>query len=170
GFVSPRKDIDGLHPENMGRLFSGDEKMPPATPAAAIYILKAMGMELKGKEVCVVNHSPVVGKPLSIMLLNRNATVHVCHVFSEDTARWAREADVLITAAGVPGLITTDMVKEGAVVIDVAMNRKDGKLCGDVAYEEVLEKAGAVTPVPGGVGPVTNAMLLRNVVRAAERA
>ncbi|MDG6220819.1 MAG: bifunctional 5,10-methylenetetrahydrofolate dehydrogenase/5,10-methenyltetrahydrofolate cyclohydrolase [Candidatus Thermoplasmatota archaeon] len=166
--VSPEKDIDGLHPRNMGMLFGGDEAMPPATPAAVMHILESLGVDVGGKEVVVVNHSPVVGKPLAIMLLNRNATVHVCHVFTENLSRWTREADVLITAAGISGLIVPEMVKDGAIVIDVSMNRKEGKICGDVKFAEVLEKARAITPVPGGVGPVTNAMVLRNVVRAAQ--
>ena len=115
----------------------------------------------------IVNHSNIVGKPLSLLMMNRNATVTVCHVFTDDLVSHTRTADVLITAAGVPGLITPDMVKEGAVVIDVSMNRVDGKLCGDVLFKEVKEKVSLITPVPGGVGPMTVATLMQNTYQAA---
>jgi len=166
--LSPVKDVDGITPFNRGRLFSGDEVLPPATPAAVVYMLNAVGAVFEGREVVVVNHSEVVGKPLAVMLLNRNATVHVCHVYTRDLARWTKEAEVLVTGAGVPDLIKPGMIREGAVVVDVAMNRlADGSLRGDVEFDGVLARASYVTPVPGGVGPVTNAMLLRNLVRCA---
>lgn len=166
--VLPQKDVDGFHPVNMGKILFGQEGLAPCTPKGIIRMLDHEGIELQGKEVVVINHSNVVGKPLALMLLNRNATVSVCHIFSRDLHKHTREADILITAAGVPNLIREDMVKKGVVIIDVSMNRVEGRLCGDVAFDEMLEKASYITPVPGGVGPMTVAMLMENTLMAAK--
>lgn len=167
--IHPDKDIDGLTPMNLGRLAQGRPRMAPCTPMSVMRILEAEDLALKGKDVAVVNHSIVVGKPLVHMLLAADATVHVAHIFTKDLKIITRNAEVLITAAGVPNLITTDMVKEGAVVIDCGMNRLgNGRLVGDVDFEHVKEVASAITPVPGGVGPVTVAMLLENMIKAIE--
>ena len=166
--IRPRKDADGFHPENMGALLLGAEKLVPCTPRGIIYALERLGVKLEGAEAVIVGHSNVVGKPLAAMLLNRNATVQVCHVFTKDLARHTREADILVVAAGVPGLIRKDMVKPGAVIFDVGINRVGNKTVGDVDFDSVAEIAGAITPVPGGVGPLTVAMLLSQTVQAAE--
>jgi methylenetetrahydrofolate dehydrogenase (NADP+) / methenyltetrahydrofolate cyclohydrolase len=166
--IRPQKDADGFHPENMGALLLGAEKLVPCTPRGIIYALERLGVKLEGAEAVIVGHSNVVGKPIAAMLLNRNATVQVCHVFTKDLARHTREADILVVAAGVPGLITKDMVKPGAIIFDVGINRVGNKTVGDVDFDGVLEKAGAITPVPGGVGPLTVAMLLSQTVQAAE--
>ena len=166
--IRPEKDADGFHPENMGALLLGAENLVPCTPRGIIYALERLGVKLEGAEAVIVGHSNVVGKPLAAMLLNRNATVQVCHVFTKDLARHTREADILVVAAGVPGLIKKDMVKPGAVVFDVGINRVGNKTVGDVDYDAVSQIAGAITPVPGGVGPLTVAMLLSQTVQAAE--
>jgi len=165
--ISPKKDVDGFHPMNYGELLIGAPGLAPCTPKGIITMLDFERVELRGKNVVVLNHSNVVGKPLALMLLNRDATVSVCHIYTKDLAEHTKKADILITAAGVPGLIRPDMVKEGVVVIDVSMNRVEGKLCGDVLFEEVKEKASLITPVPGGVGPMTVAMLMQNTYLAA---
>ena len=164
--IRPNKDIDGMNPFNYGKLLLGDKSLAPSTPSAVMEILEREAIRLEGTDVTVVSHSNIVGKPLSMMLLHKNASLRVAHVFTKKLKDYTKDAEVLITAAGVPNLITADLVKEGAIVIDVAMNRVEGKLCGDVAFEEVSKKAGAITPVPGGVGPVTVAMLLKNVLLA----
>jgi methylenetetrahydrofolate dehydrogenase (NADP+)/methenyltetrahydrofolate cyclohydrolase len=166
GLIPPQMDIDGMSSDNLGRLLMGKPCLAPSTPSAVMEILASEKVELKGAEVTVVNHSNIVGKPLALMLLNKNASVRVAHVFTKNLKAHTKDADVLITAAGVPGLIKADMVKKGATVIDVAMNRVGDKLCGDVEFDEVSKKAGAITPVPGGVGPVTVAMLLLNALTA----
>jgi methylenetetrahydrofolate dehydrogenase (NADP+)/methenyltetrahydrofolate cyclohydrolase len=166
--IRPQKDADGFHPENMGALLLGAEKLVPCTPRGIIYALERLGVKLEGAEAVVVGHSNVVGKPIAAMMLNRNATVQVCHVFTKDLARHTREADILVVAAGVPGLIKKDMVKPGAIIFDVGINRVGNKTVGDVDYNAVVDIAGAITPVPGGVGPLTVAMLLSQTVQAAE--
>lgn len=166
--IDPRKDVDGFHPVNMGSLLAGAERLVPCTPRGIIWALERLGVNLKGKEAVIVGHSNVVGKPLAAMMLNRNATVSVCHVFTKDLAAHTREAEILVVAAGVPGLIKKDMVKPGAYVFDVGINRVEGKTVGDVEFDEVLEVAAAVTPVPGGVGPLTVSMLMSQTVTAAE--
>ena len=166
GLIPPQMDIDGMSSDNLGRLLMGKPCLAPSTPSAVMEILASEKVELKGAEVTVVNHSNIVGKPLALMLLNKNASVRVAHVFTKNLKAHTKDADVLITAAGVPGLIKADMVKKGATVIDVSMNRVGDKLCGDVEFDEVSKKAGAITPVPGGVGPVTVAMLLLNALTA----
>jgi methylenetetrahydrofolate dehydrogenase (NADP+)/methenyltetrahydrofolate cyclohydrolase len=152
----------------MGALLLGAEKLVPCTPLGIIYALERLGKKLEGAEVVIVGHSNVVGKPLAAMMLNRNATVQVCHVFTRDLARHTREAEILVVAAGVPGLIKKEMVKSGAYVFDVGINRMGDTTVGDVDYDQVSEVAGAITPVPGGVGPLTVAMLLRQTLLATE--
>ncbi len=166
--IDPAKDVDGFHPMNMGSLLAGAERLVPCTPKGIIWALERLGVDLKGKEAVIVGHSNVVGKPLAAMMLNRNATVTVCHVFTKDLAAHTRKAEVLVVAAGVPGLIKADMVKPGAYVFDVGINRVEGKTVGDVEFDEVLKVAAAVTPVPGGVGPLTVSILMSQTVKAAE--
>lgn len=163
--IDPKKDVEGFHPYNMGRTLLGNESIVPCTPLSVLTILEHEHVDLKGKDVCIVNHSNVVGKPLAALLLNRNATVLVCHVFTQDTKQYTSKADVLITGAGVPKLITPDHVKKDAFVIDVAIIPTKSGICGDVDFESVKEKAGKITPVPGGVGPVTIASALKNMIK-----
>ena len=167
--IAPEKDLDCVNPANIGHVLLGDQLFAPATPSACIEILDREGIELQGLDVTIVNHSNIVGKPVALLCLNRNASVHVVHVFSKDVPAACREADVLISAAPVRGLIKKDMVKPGAVVIDVTtMRGDDGKQVGSLDWEGVLEVAGSATPVPGGVGPVTNVMLLKNALLACK--
>ncbi|HOE46261.1 tetrahydrofolate dehydrogenase/cyclohydrolase catalytic domain-containing protein [Methanothrix soehngenii] len=166
--ILPEKDVDGFHPRNMGALLLGAERLVPCTPLGIIYALERLDKKLEGTEVVIVGHSNVVGKPLAAMMLNRNATVQVCHVFTRDLAEHTRDADILVVAAGVPGLIKKEMVRPGAFIFDVGINRVGDKTVGDVDYEEVSQIAGAITPVPGGVGPLTVAMLLRQTLNATE--
>ncbi|HQE72077.1 MAG TPA: tetrahydrofolate dehydrogenase/cyclohydrolase catalytic domain-containing protein, partial [Methanothrix soehngenii] len=166
--ILPEKDVDGFHPRNMGALLLGAERLVPCTPLGIIYALERLDKKLEGTEVVIVGHSNVVGKPLAAMMLNRNATVQVCHVFTRDLAKHTRDADILVVAAGVPGLIKKEMVRPGAYIFDVGINRVGDKTVGDVDYEEVSQIAGAITPVPGGVGPLTVAMLLRQTLNATE--
>jgi methylenetetrahydrofolate dehydrogenase (NADP+) / methenyltetrahydrofolate cyclohydrolase len=166
--IDPAKDVDGLHPENLGRLLAGAPRMVPCTPAGCLEILDQYGIELRGLDAVVVGRSRLVGKPLAQLLLGRHATVTTCHTRTRDMAAHCRRADLLCVAAGKAGMITGDMVKEGAVVIDVGVNRLDtGKLVGDVDFASASQRARAITPVPGGVGPTTIAMLMRNVLAAA---
>jgi len=163
--LDPRKDVEGLHPKNLGNTLLGNEYIVPVTPLSVLTILDHIGLNLKGKDILIVNHSNIVGKPLAILLLNRDATVVVCHVFSKDLKKYSKQADILITAAGVKKLIKKDYVKDGAIVIDVAIiSTKDG-ICGDVDFEEVKDIVGMITPVPGGVGPVTVACSLKNMLK-----
>ena len=165
--VDPAKDVDGFHPQNAGLLYLGEPFLTPATPSGVMVMLAEHGVELKGKEAVVIGRSEIVGKPMAMMLLAEHATVTICHSRTADLSAHTRPADVLVAAGGREGLVTVDMVKPGAVVIDVAMNRNAaGKLVGDVD-PAVSEVAGLMTPVPGGVGPMTIAMLLRNTLRAA---
>ncbi len=177
--IDPRKDVDGLHPENVGLLFGGQTRFAPATPQGVQRILVEEGVEVRGSHVVIVGRSNLVGKPLAGLLLGRgkgaNATVTVCHTGTKDLGAETRRADVLVSATGIPGSITGDMVKPSAVVIDVGTTRvpdaskKSGyRLVGDVVFDEVAEVASAITPVPGGVGPMTIAMLLHNVLQAAK--
>ena len=170
--IEPKKDVDGFTAYNIGKtLISKEfEHLPPATPAGIIALLEFYGYgDVTGKEVVIVNHSNVVGKPLAVMLLNRNATVTVCHAATKDLGSHTRRADILISAVGKPKLITKDMVKPGAIVIDVGITRTKDGLVGDCDFEAVKEVASAITPVPGGVGPLTVASLIRNTVRAKQR-
>ncbi len=168
--VSPAKDVDGFHVTNLGALLSGHRGAVPGTPAAVMRLLEHAGIALAGRHAVVIGRSTIVGKPLALLLLRKDATVTVCHSKTADLAAVTRSADVLIAAAGRPGLVTAAMVKPGACVIDVGVNRRpDGKLVGDVDFDAVKEVAGWITPVPGGVGPMTVAMLLVNTVEAAKR-
>jgi len=168
--IDPAKDVDGLHPVNLGRLLAGSPTVVPCTPAGCIEILDHYGCELKGAEAVVIGRSRLVGKPLAQLLLARHATVTMCHTRTRDLAAHTRRADVLCVAAGRAGTVTKDMVKDGAWVVDVGINRLEtGKVVGDVDFGGVSERVHAITPVPGGVGPMTIAMLLRNTLRAAER-
>jgi len=166
--IAPEKDVDGFHPFNMGALLMGAERLVPCTPRGIIYALERLGKKLEGAEAVIVGHSNVVGKPLAAMMLNRNATVQVCHVFTRDLAEHTRDAEILVVAAGVPGLIKREMVRPGAYVFDVGINRVGDRTVGDVDFDAVAEIAGAVTPVPGGVGPLTVSMLLAQTVLAAQ--
>ena len=169
--VSPDKDIDGLHPFNLGKLVLGEPGPLPCTPVGCIELLRRHGVELNGANVVVVGRGITVGRPLGLLLTRRteNATVSMCHTGTRDLADYTTWADVIVAAAGVPGLITREMVKEGAAVLDVGVSRVDGKIAGDVA-PDVAEVAGWISPNPGGVGPMTRAMLLSNVVAIAEEA
>lgn len=172
--MDPRKDVDCFHAENLGRLVGGSPRFVPATPAAVLRLLEWYDVPVEGRDVTVVGRSPVIGLPLANLLLRDaspgNATVTVCHTRTRDLASKTRTADVVVTAAGEPGLVDGGMLAEGAVAIDVSANRlADGSVVGDVAFDSAESVAGAITPVPGGVGPVTIAMLLQNVVLAAER-
>lgn len=170
GLIDPDKDADGLHPTNLGWLVLGNEAPLPCTPFGIVELLRRHGVEIAGAEVVVVGRGVTVGRPLGLLLTRRseNATVTLCHTGTVDLAAHVRKADIVVAAAGVPGIITGDMVKPGAAVLDVGVSRVDGKIAGDVA-EEVWETAGWVSPNPGGVGPMTRAMLLANVVSMAEK-
>ena len=167
--ISPDKDVDAFHPYSMGRILRGDPCFLPCTPAGVMELLHEYGIEVAGKKCVVVGRSNIVGKPMALLLLGENGTVTVCHSRTPDLKAECLQADILVAAVGKVNLITADMVKEGAVVIDVAMNRNaEGKLCGDVDYAAVAEKASFITPVPGGVGPMTRAMLMENTLTAAK--
>ncbi|HAI74172.1 MAG TPA: bifunctional methylenetetrahydrofolate dehydrogenase/methenyltetrahydrofolate cyclohydrolase FolD [Candidatus Moranbacteria bacterium] len=165
--IDPAKDVDCFHPENVGRIFAGNPRFLPCTPAGIIELLKRNKIEIVGKKVVIIGRSNIVGKPLALMLLAENATVTICHSKTKDLKAETLQADILVSAVGKAGLIIADMVKKGATVIDVGMNRDNkNKLTGDVDFEEVSKIAGAITPVPGGVGPMTVVMLMRNVMIA----
>lgn len=168
--IDPKKDVDGFHPLNLGDVFltKDNEFLVSATPAGIIRLLDEYNVEYEGKKAVVVGASNIVGKPVSVMLLNRGATVSVCHILTPDISEYTKDADILVVAVGKPDLITADMVKDGVVVVDVGMNRlESGKLVGDVNFEGVSKKASMITPVPGGVGPMTIASLIENTVKAA---
>lgn len=187
--ISPDKDVDGFHPVNLGRLVAQQDGFIPATPAGVIEMLKREKIEIKGKNATMVGHSEIVGKPCALLLLNEWATVTVCHIETADLKSHTRDADILVVAVGKPGLIRGDMIKEGAVVVDIGINRitkdkadkkllewrkedfenKGATLVGDVDFQEAESRAGAITPVPGGVGPMTIAMLLKNTLLSARR-
>ena len=168
--INPDKDVDAFHPQNVGKIMIGDYDFLPCTPAGVIEMLKYENIEIEGKNCVVVGRSNIVGKPMTMLMLQNNATVTVCHSRTKNLAEICRTADILIVAIGKAKFITADMVKPGAVVIDVGMNRdENGKLCGDVDYAAVAEKTTAITPVPGGVGPMTIAMLMQNTLKAAEK-
>ncbi len=163
--ISPHKDIEGLHPHNLGQTLLGNEHLVPCTPLAVIKILEHEAIDLKGKNVTIINHSNVVGKPLAIMCLNRNATVNVCHIFTKDIAPFTKKADILISATGIPNLITKDHIKKNSVIIDVGITATKDGIKGDVNRTSVENKAAKLTPVPGGVGPVTIASSIINMVQ-----
>lgn len=167
--IDPAKDVDGFTPVNIGRLQIGEDGFVPCTPAGCLYMLKATGVEISGKDAVVLGRSNIVGKPMAALLIANNATVTVCHTKTQNLAAKCAAADILIAAAGRAELVTADMIKPGAVVIDVGMNRnKEGKLVGDVDYASASERAGAISPVPGGVGLMTRAMLMANTIKAAQ--
>ncbi len=169
--INPEKDVDGFHPMNVGALVGGNTELPPCTPHGAMMLLEKMGITLEGKHAVVVGRSNIVGKPMALMLLQENATVTICTSKTIDLGKYTRDADILVVATGKPQMITGDMIKPGAAVIDVGINRlANGKLVGDVDFDSAKKVAGWITPVPGGVGPMTITMLVANTVRAAERA
>lgn len=168
--ISPEKDVDAFHPVNVGKIMIGDYDFVPCTPAGIMELIKESGIDPAGKSCVVIGRSNIVGKPMAMLLLHKNGTVTVCHSKTQNLKEVAKTADILVAAVGRAGFVTADMIKEGAVVIDVGMNRTaDGKLCGDVDFENAEKVAGAITPVPGGVGPMTIAMLMKNTVTAAKK-
>ncbi len=168
--ICPEKDVDAFHPVNVGRIMIGDYDFLPCTPAGCMELIHSTGIDVSGKHAVIVGRSNIVGKPMAMLLLHENATVTICHSKTVNLKEECRKADILVAAVGRENVITADMVKPGAVVIDVGMNRNAaGKLCGDVDYAGVSEIAGAITPVPGGVGPMTIAMLMQNTAKAAEK-
>lgn len=166
--IDPKKDVDAFHPVNVGKIMVGNYDFVPCTPAGVMELIKESGIDVSGKECVVVGRSNIVGKPQAMLLLHQNGTVTICHSKTKDLKEKTKQADILVAAVGIPNFITGDMIKEGAVVIDVGINRMpDGKLCGDVEFESAEKTAGAITPVPGGVGPMTIAMLMKNTLKAA---
>lgn len=169
--ISPEKDVDAFHPVNVGKIMIGDFDFVPCTPAGIMELIAESGVEPEGKNCVVIGRSNIVGKPMSMLLLHKNGTVTTCHSRTKNLSEITKQADILVAAVGRANFVTADMVKEGAVVIDVGMNRlDDGRLVGDVDFENVEKVAGAITPVPGGVGPMTISMLMKNTVTAAKRA
>lgn len=165
--ISPLKDVDAFHATNVGKIMIGNYAFLPCTPAGVMELIHSTGTEISGKECVVIGRSNIVGKPMAMLLLHENATVTICHSRTKDLAEVCRRADILVSAVGKADFVTADMVKEGAVVIDVGMNRNaENKLCGDVKFDEVEKKASYITPVPGGVGPMTIAMLMKNTLMA----
>ena len=166
--IDPKKDVDAFHPVNVGKIMVGNYDFVPCTPAGVMELIKESGVEVSGKECVVVGRSNIVGKPQAMLLLHQNGTVTICHSRTKDLKEKTKQADILVAAVGIPNFIKGDMIKEGAVVIDVGINRlADKTLCGDVEFESAQKVAGAITPVPGGVGPMTIAMLMKNTVKAA---
>lgn len=166
--ISPLKDVDAFHEMNVGKIMIGNYAFLPCTPAGCMELIHSTGVDVAGKECVVIGRSNIVGKPMAMLLLHENGTVTVCHSKTKNLAEVCRRADILVAAVGRPNFVTADMVKDGAVVIDVGINRmENGKLCGDVKFDEVSEKAAYITPVPGGVGPMTIAMLMKNTLTAA---
>ncbi len=169
--IVPEKDVDAFHPENVGHIMIGDYKFLPCTPAGVMELIAETGIDPCGKSCVVIGRSNIVGKPMAMLLLHKNGTVTVCHSRTKDLKEICANADILVSAVGKANFVTADMVKQGAVVIDVGMNRnEEGKLCGDVCYDECEKKAGYITPVPGGVGPMTIAMLMKNTLTAVKAA
>lgn len=168
--ILPHKDVDGFTSVNLGHLFSENAILAPATARAVLHLIESTGIKIEGKNAVVVGRSNIVGKPVAMMLLEKNATVTICHSKTRNLAEHTKKADILVAAVGKPNLITKVMIKEGAVVIDVGINRVEGKIIGDVDFENVKEAAGFITPVPGGVGPMTIAMLMENTLKAMELA
>lgn len=165
--IDPAKDVDCFHPYNVGKLVQGDNVMLPCTPAGMVEMLDYMGVEISGKHCVIIGRSDIVGKPMALLMLQRNATVTICHSRTANLSEVCSQADILVAAVGRPNFVTADMVKEGAIVLDVGINRmEDGKLCGDVNFAECEPKASMITPVPGGVGPMTITMLMRNTITA----
>ena len=167
--ILPEKDVDAFHPHNVGRIMIGDYDFVPCTPAGIMEMLAYENIDVEGKTCVVIGRSNIVGKPMGMLLLHKNGTVTICHSRTKNLAEVCKTADILVAAVGRAGFVTPDMVKDGAIVIDVGMNRENGKLCGDVDYEAVKDKTSAITPVPGGVGPMTIAMLMQNTLTAAKK-
>ena len=167
--ISPLKDVDAFHPVNVGKIMIGDYDFLPCTPAGIMELIASTDVDISGKQCVVIGRSNIVGKPMAMLLLQKNGTVTICHSRTKNLKELAASADILVVAIGKPKFVTADMVKEGAIVIDVGINRmEDGKLCGDVDFDSVEPKAGYITPVPGGVGPMTIAMLMKNTLHAAK--
>ena len=167
--IRPDKDVDAFHPVNVGKIMIGDYSFLPCTPAGVMELIKSTGTDITGKQCVVIGRSNIVGKPMAMLLLHKNGTVTICHSKTKDLAQVCAQADILVAAVGRAKMVTAEYVKEGAVVIDVGMNRdENGKLCGDVDFESVKDKAGFITPVPGGVGPMTIAMLMQNTLTAGK--
>ena len=167
--ISPDKDVDAFHPVNCGKVMTGDYRFAPCTPAGMVEMLKYYNIDIAGKHCVIIGRSNIVGKPMAMLMLKHDATVTVCHSRTQNLADIAKQADILVAAVGRPNFVTADMVKDGAVVLDVGINRMaDGKLCGDVNFDDVCEKTSYITPVPGGVGPMTITMLLKNTLEAAK--
>lgn len=167
--ILPSKDVDAFHPQNVGKIMLGDYDFVPCTPAGIMEMLEYENIDISGKTCVVIGRSNIVGKPMGMLLLHKNGTVTICHSRTKDLASVCKNADILVAAVGRPNFVTADMVKEGAVVIDVGINRVDGKLVGDVDFNAVKDKCSAITPVPGGVGPMTIAMLMQNTLTAAKK-
>lgn len=167
--IDPEKDVDAFHPVNVGKIMIGDFYFLPCTPAGVMEMLQYEGIEVEGRNCVVIGRSNIVGKPMNMLLLHKNGTVTICHSKTKNLTEICKNADILVAAVGRPNFVTADMIKEGAVVIDVGINRVDGKLCGDVDFENVKDKTFAITPVPGGVGPMTIAMLMQNTLTAAKK-
>ena len=167
--ILPEKDVDAFHPQNVGKIMLGDYDFVPCTPAGVMEMLDYEGIDITGKNCVVIGRSNIVGKPMGMLLLHKNGTITICHSRTKDLAEVCKKADILVAAVGRPNFVTADMVKEGAIVIDVGINRVDGKLVGDVDFNAVKDKCAAITPVPGGVGPMTIAMLMQNTVTAAKK-
>lgn len=167
--ISPEKDVDAFHPHNVGRIMIGDYDFVPCTPAGIMEMLEYENIDVEGKTCVVIGRSNIVGKPMGMLLLHKNGTVTICHSRTKNLKEITASADILVAAVGKPKFVTADMVKEGAVVIDVGIHRTENGLCGDVAFDEVKDKVSAITPVPGGVGPMTIAMLMKNTLTAAKR-
>lgn len=166
--IAPNKDVDAFHPVNVCKIMVGNYDFVPCTPAGVMELIKESGIDVSGKECVIVGRSNIVGKPQAMLLLHQNGTVTICHSKTKNLAEKTKNADILVAAVGIPNFIKGDMIKEGAVVIDVGINRLENKkLCGDVEFESAKKVAGAITPVPGGVGPMTIAMLMKNTVKAA---
>ena len=167
--ISPKKDVDAFHAVNVGKIMIGNFSFLPCTPAGVMELLASTGVDITGKECVVIGRSNIVGKPMAMLLLHKSATVTICHSRTVDLASVCKRADILVSAVGIADFVTADMVKDGAIVIDVGMNRNhEGKLCGDVDFDEVKKKTSYITPVPGGVGPMTIAMLMKNTLTAAK--
>ena len=167
--ILPEKDVDAFHPTNVGKIMLGEYDFVPCTPAGIMEMLQYENIDIEGKTCVVIGRSNIVGKPMGMLLLHKNGTVTICHSRTKDLSEVCKNADILVAAVGRPNFVTADMVKEGAVVIDVGINRVDGKLVGDVDFEAVKDKCSAITPVPGGVGPMTIAMLMQNTLTAAKK-
>lgn len=168
-YITPSKDVDGSNSATKGKLFNYEEELAPCTPKGIIELLEFYKVDLRGKEVVIINRSNLVGKPLIFMLLKRNATVSICHTSTKDIEKHIKNADILIVGVGKPMFITKDMIKEGVIIVDVGINRVDGKLCGDVDFEGVIDKCSKITPSPGGVGPLTVAFLMQNTYLAYKK-